>query len=51
VTLFDTEARWKVDPPKFVSKGRSTPFAGWELVGATAATIVAGDIVWQRTEL
>jgi dihydroorotase len=51
VTLFDLEARWKVDPHKFLSKGRSTPFAGWELVGAPAATIVGGEIVWQRTEL
>jgi len=51
VTLFDAEARWKVDPARFVSKGRSTPFAGWELAGAPAATIVAGKIVWQRVEL
>ena len=51
VTLFDTEARWKVDPHKFVSKGRSTPFAGWELGGAPVATIVGGEIVWQRVEL
>jgi dihydroorotase len=51
VTLFDPEARWKVDPAHFVSKGRSTPFAGWELAGAPAATIVAGMIVWQRIEL
>ena len=51
VTLFDTEFRWKVDPHKFVSKGRSTPFAGWELVGAPVATIVAGEIVWQRVEI
>ena len=33
VTLFDPDARWKVDPQRFLSKGRSTPFAGWELVG------------------
>ena len=47
VTVFAPEARWKVDPARFVSKGRSTPFAGWELVGAPAATIVAGEIVWR----
>ena len=33
VTLFDPEARWKVDPARFLSRGRSTPFAGWELTG------------------
>jgi dihydroorotase len=51
LTLFDPEARWKVDPDRFVSKGRSTPFAGWELTGAPAATIVGGAVVWQRVEL
>lgn len=47
VTVFDPEARRRVDPARFVSKGRSTPFAGWELVGGPVATIVAGAIVWR----
>jgi dihydroorotase len=47
VTVFAPETRWTVDPARFVSKGRSTPFAGWELTGAPAATIVAGEIVWR----
>jgi dihydroorotase len=51
VTLFDAEARWKVDPARFLSKGRSTPFVGWELVGAPVATIVGGAVVWQRVEI
>jgi dihydroorotase len=51
VTIFDPEARWKVEPHKFLSKGRSTPFAGWELSGAPVATIVGGEMVWQRIEL
>jgi dihydroorotase len=46
VTLFDPHRRWTVDPARFVSLARSTPFAGWELVGAPAATIVAGRVVW-----
>jgi dihydroorotase len=51
VTIFDPEARWKVEPHRLLSKGRSTPFAGWELSGAPAATIVGGAVVWQRIEL
>ena len=51
VTLFDPQARWKVDPNRFLSKGRSTPFSGWELVGGPAGTIVAGTVVWQRVDL
>src|SRR5207249_9707505 len=37
VTLFDPKKRWTVDPARFVSLGRSTPFAGWGLGGAPAA--------------
>jgi dihydroorotase len=46
VTLFDPARRWKVDPSRFVSLGRSTPFAGWELMGGPAGTIVGGRAVW-----
>ncbi len=51
VTVFDPNLRGKVDPQRFVSRGRSTPFAGWELSGAPVATIVAGTVVWQRVDL
>jgi dihydroorotase len=45
VTLFDPGKRWTVDPERFVSLGRSTPFAGWDLVGAPAGAIVGGRVV------
>ncbi|MGH9365327.1 MAG: dihydroorotase [Thermoanaerobaculia bacterium] len=48
VTLFDPKRIWTVDPVRFVSLSRNTPFAGWELTGAPAATIVAGVVVWRR---
>lgn len=48
VTIFDPERRWTVDPSRFVSLGRSTPFAGWDLVGAPAVTVVGGRVVWRR---
>lgn len=47
VTLFDPSRRWTVDPSRFRSLGRSTPFEGWELTGRPAATIVGGKIVWK----
>jgi dihydroorotase len=47
VTLFDPARRWTVEPSRFVSLGRSTPFAGRELVGAPAGTIVGGSFVWR----
>ncbi len=48
VTVFDPEARGTVDPARFESLSRNTPFAGWELVGAPAATVVGGRVVWRR---
>jgi dihydroorotase len=48
VTIFDPRWRQTIDPSGFLSLSRNTPFAGWDLVGAPAATIVAGAIVWRR---
>jgi dihydroorotase len=44
VTVIDPKARWTVDPNRFRSKSKNTPFAGWELTGRAAATIVGGRI-------
>jgi dihydroorotase len=46
VTVLDLARRAKVDPSRFLSKSRNTPFGGWTLKGAPALTIVAGRIVW-----
>lgn len=50
VTLFDPDRRWTVEPARFLSLGRNTPFAGWELTGAPAATLVGGRIAWRREQ-
>ncbi|MBI2073762.1 MAG: dihydroorotase [Gemmatimonadetes bacterium] len=42
VVIFDPEARWRVDPIRFFSKSRNTPFAGQELAGRVVRTFVAG---------
>jgi dihydroorotase len=47
VTVFDPDARWTVDPAAFRSKGRNTPYAGRELKGRVAATVVGGRIVYR----
>jgi dihydroorotase len=45
VTVFDPKRRWTVDPSRFVSKGRNTPYAGVELIGRAVCTVVGGRIV------
>ena len=47
VTILDLRRKWRVDPERFASKGRNTPFGGWTLTGAPAFTIVAGRVVWR----
>jgi len=47
VTVFDPAAEWTVDPTRFLSKSRNTPFSGWVLQGRAAMTIVGGRVVWE----
>ncbi|HEX6737350.1 MAG TPA: dihydroorotase [Vicinamibacteria bacterium] len=47
VTLLDLDRRQRVDPARFQSKGRNTPFGGWSLVGAPVMTIVEGRVAWR----
>jgi dihydroorotase len=46
VTLIDPNLQWTVDPAKFLSKSRNTPFAGMKLKGKAVMTIVAGKIIY-----
>jgi dihydroorotase len=50
VTVFDPALRWKVDPARFLSKGRNTPYAGMTLTGRAICTVVAGEIVYTLNE-
>ena len=47
VTVFDPEAAWTVEPERFLSRSRNTPFGGWELRGRARYTIVGGRVVWE----
>lgn len=43
-TLIDPDAEWTIDPSRFLSKSRNTPYGGWNVRGRAAATIVAGEV-------
>ncbi len=47
VTVMNPETRWTVEAERFRSKGRNTPFEGWDLVGRAVLTVVGGRIVWE----
>jgi len=46
ITVLDMERKLQVRPEEFASRSRNTPFAGWNLCGGPAFTIVKGKIVW-----
>ncbi|HUF11808.1 MAG TPA: dihydroorotase [Longimicrobiales bacterium] len=48
VTVFDPSAEWSVEPKRFRSRSRNTPFAGWPLRGRARITIVGGAAVWDE---
>jgi dihydroorotase len=49
VTVFDSTASWTVDPARFHSKSRNTPFSGRALRGRAVYTIVHGRVVYDAT--
>jgi len=47
VTVLDLSRKRQVEPARFESKGRNTPFAGWTLEGWPVMTIVGGRVAWK----
>ncbi len=47
VVVFDPDEVWEVEPEKFLSMGRNTPFGGRRLKGKVKYTIVDGRIVYR----
>ena len=46
--LLDLETEEKINPETFLSKGKNTPFTGWECKGWPVITIVEGKIAWRK---
>ena len=47
LTLLDPAARWTIEPARFQSKSRNTPFGGWTVTGKPWKTIVGGRVAWE----
>ena len=47
VAIVDPGLEWEVDPSRFRSKSRNTPFAGWKVKGRVTTTIVSGRVVYE----
>ncbi|MDO8282785.1 MAG: dihydroorotase [Thermodesulfovibrionia bacterium] len=44
ITIVDLNRTYKIDSAKFLSKGKNTPFNGWELNGVVMKTITMGKV-------
>jgi len=49
IAVFDLNNKKKIDSNKFYSKGKNTPFNGWECYGWCVLTIVDGKVVFDET--
>lgn len=45
--VWDMSKEYEIDPETFLSKGRSTPFAGMKVTGSLMMTVYGGKTVWQ----
>lgn len=46
VVIFDPSKTYKIDKDTFVSKGKNTPFDGFEVTGEVVCTLVDGKVVY-----
>jgi dihydroorotase len=44
VTIIDPDTPWTIDPSKFLSKSRNSPYGGWEVRGRAHTAIVSGEV-------
>ena len=47
-TVWNLSKTATVDPAEFLSKGKATPFAGWELKGECLLTVCDGKVVYKK---
>jgi dihydroorotase len=47
ITVIAPDKRWTIDARRFYSKGRNTPFDGFEARGAAVYTLVNGAVVYE----
>ena len=48
LAAFDLDKEWTIEPERFASMGKATPFAGDQVFGETVMTMVNGKVVYKR---
>lgn len=47
-TIFDLDSKYTIDPEKFLSMGKATPFDGYEVYGRCLMTVCGGKIAFDN---
>lgn len=48
IVVFDPRREYQIDVDTFASKGKNTPFDGWEVKGEVCCTLADGKIVYEK---
>ncbi len=48
ICVYDCGKEYAIDPNKFETKGRSTPFSGRKVYGENIMTVIGGKIAWRK---
>ena len=51
LVVIDLEKSLKIDPEKFLSKGRNTPYEGEEIYGIPVLTLCEGQVAYKDSEV
>ena len=49
-TVFDLNSEYVIDPDKFMTMGRATPFEGYGVFGECMLTVSGGKVAWRKGE-
>ena len=50
-SVWDLNEEYTVDPARFLSMGKATPFEGWKLFGKCMLTVCDGNVVYRNNEI
>jgi dihydroorotase len=50
ITIIDLHKESQVDPNRFISKGKNTPFTNWITKGWPVKTLMNGMVTWEEKE-
>jgi dihydroorotase len=48
ICIYDPEATWRLGADSILSRGKNTPFTGWEMQGQVRYTLRDGEVIYRK---